>query len=297
LKLAHASFVVVVALATACSAIGERPSKPSSASTPSTSTSTVSAAPVQASTPAAQATTRPAQEPQPRARAVRQRDLASTPREQAKFTPRLPFPDPLPPVQGDLKLVFDPTKPPTMLDLVRAYEALTDMRFIMRDEHTAALKSLRLDITAPLDVAAKDVASTVQSLLVQHRFVLTILHRGEPFLASIDARQPGDGSLYRALMIDERDLSALERLPALMVALTVRLENLTGTEALNVMNRYTASANESGPAVTSSGHALLVSASVHDLTAWLTWLRVMDRSSVDEEASMSSTSSSGGDAR
>ena len=204
--------------------------------------------------------------------------------EHAADTARKPFVEPLLPVKGPLQLPFDPAAPPTMLDLVRAYERVTDMRFVLRTGATDALKMLPVGLGGPLDVAPKDVQSTFESMIANQGLLLSIVHSGEPFLLSIDSSQTGDGCLHRSVLVDVEDLPRLKDHPALMIGTVAVLENLGGEEAVAAVRRLVASSEVPPLFATYTSHAVFLSGRAKDVTSWVSWMRLMDREQAPTES-------------
>ena len=197
---------------------------------------------------------------------------------------RKPFVEPLLPVKGPLQLPFDPAAPPTMLDLVRAYERVTDMRFVLRTGATDALKMLHVGLGGPLDVAPDAVQSTFESMIANQGLLLSVVHSGEPFLLSIDSSQTGDGCLHRSVLVDVEDLPRLKDHPALMIGTVAVLENLGGEEAVTAVRKLVASSETPPLFATYTSHAVFLSGRAKDVTSWVSWMRKMDRESIAPES-------------
>lgn len=207
--------------------------------------------------------------------------------EQDAVAARQPFVEPLLPVKGRLQLPFDPAAPPTMLDLVRAYEHVTDMRFVLRTGATDALKMLPVGLGGPLDVAPEAVQSTFESMIANQGLLLSVVHSGEPFLLSIDSSQKGDGCLHRSVLVDVEDLPRLEDHPALMIGTVVVLENLGGQEAVASMRMLVGSSEVPPLFATHTSHAVLLSGRAKDVSSWVAWMRKMDRQTTPAQSDAS----------
>lgn len=211
----------------------------------------------------------------PAERRVRRREERRVEDERVEAA-RKPFVEPLLPVKGPLQLPFDPAAPPTMLDLVRAYEHLTDMRFVMRPGALDPLKTTLVGVEGPLDVPVQEVQSTFETMIANQGLALSIVHSGQPFLLSVDSGLV-DRALQRATPVDLGDLDSFEKHPALMIATVMPLESLKGGEVAESMRAFVGILASPPFYAVPSPHAVLLSGKARDVRTWVEWLHAMDR--------------------
>ncbi len=150
------------------------------------------------------------------------------------------------PVPNDLILTTDEQgNSMSLLELVRHYEAMTQVHVMANEESRTLLEHSRLGIEGQLRVPADQVQSFFHTALRGADFALQPLHEGEPrILGLVSMKTQARNTMRgRAPFVNVEELEQLRHFPAMLVGTALTLEHLDVRQLSNAMRTMITDAN------------------------------------------------------
>ena len=124
----------------------------------------------------------------------------------------------------------------SLADLLADFAVLADQNISVKSNVLQMLEATEIELMSPVNVPAEELYSFVESLLVQHDFVLAELRREEPRLLAVHWIQDKSSNARRgcrAVSVDE--LAAYANHPAMMIRTVVDVSPANANAVANGM--------------------------------------------------------------
>jgi hypothetical protein len=152
----------------------------------------------------------------------------------ANPTPMIAASDPFPVPKSGMTIPGSDKTP--LMDVVTEFERVTGIRAVIMADTRAMLMKLPTGLTEPLDVPASRVYSTVETMLAESGFVITLLQAEPPILVGIATIVQG-GRQGKPLTPANVDLDVAAKHPALLTTLVVTLPHTNVRDLSNSMRQ------------------------------------------------------------
>jgi hypothetical protein len=147
--------------------------------------------------------------------------------------------DPFPVPKSGLTLVGDWDKPVSLEQVVKEFERVTDVHLVIASDTLMLLRKVPTGLSRTLDLPASRVYATVETLLAENGFVLTLLQAQPPILAGIvpAGQNPSGRGLLRTYVVTPDQLELVSQHPALQVTMVLTLPHLNVRDLSNSMRQ------------------------------------------------------------
>jgi hypothetical protein len=144
--------------------------------------------------------------------------------------------DPFPLPKSGLALEADKDGPLTLAEVLTEFQRVTGVHVVATSETAATLSKVQAGLSLPLEIPPARVYSTVETLLSQNDYFITLLQTEEPIMIGIQSSLSKQMAT-RLWFTSAADIDSVADHPALMVSTMVTLQNVNVRDLSNSLRQ------------------------------------------------------------
>ncbi len=183
--------------------------------------------------------------------------------------------DPFPVPKSGLNLAGDKEQELTLESVLAQFQRVTGVHIVTTPDVESVLARTTAGVSVPLEVPANRVYPTVETLLVQNGFVLTLLTSEAPVMVGVEPADSGR-ILRRTWFATADDLAIIANHPALSVSTVVTLTNINVRELSNSMRQMFQDPRTQQIIPMGNSNSVMISGRGSDLAGLVRMLKAVD---------------------